>query len=268
MNSRLADLAQAALRMGQLAVVRREPALVWRDGRVGGWVHRYRHGVLVSPRPRGRPWKVAQQNTRDIFYYGYQPAPGDVVVELGAEYGTETVTLSRAVGPAGRVIAVEAHPWTCELLRATVAANALTNVTVVNAAVVGTAGPVRLSDGGRSTLSNSVLLPGPGVEVPGCTLDGLVESMRLTRIDLLKVNIEGAELAALAGMESAIGLVRHAVISCHDFVADRGMGEEFRTSSGVDAALARWGFTVTTRPDDPRPWVPHYRYASRVGGIQ
>jgi FkbM family methyltransferase len=251
--------------MGQLAVVRREPALVWRDGRVSGWVHRYRHGVLVSPRPRGWPWQVAARNTSDIFFYGYQPSPGDVIVELGAEYGTETVTLSRAVGPTGRVIAVEAHPWTCELLRATVAANGLTNVTVVNAAVVGRSGLVRLSDGGRFTLSNSVLRPDrPGLEVPGRTLDSLVESLRLSRIDLLKVNIEGAELDALAGMESSIGLVRHAVISCHDFVADRGEGEGYRTSAGVDAALARWGLTVTTRPDDPRPWVRHYRYARRA----
>ena len=256
-------IGQAALRMGHLALVRHEPALVWRNRRTGGWVHRYPGGVLVSPQPRGRPWKVTAADTYDVFFYGYEPAPGDVVVELGAEYGTETVTLSRAVGDAGRVIAVEAHPWTCGLLAATVAANALTNVTVLNAAVVGVAGPVRLSDGGRSTLSNSVLLPGPALEVPGRTLDEIVASLGLSRIDLLKVNIEGAESDALAGMESSIHLVRHAVISCHDFVADRGEGEGFRTSAAVDAALARWGFTVTTRPTDPRPWVPYYRYAAR-----
>jgi FkbM family methyltransferase len=260
---RWSDTAQALLRMGQLAVVRREPALVTRSG--PGWLHRYRAGALVSPRPRGVPWSVAAANTRDIFFHAYHPAPGDVIVELGAEYGTETVTLSRAVGETGRVIAVEAHPHTCALLRATVAANALRNVEVVHAAIVGIEGadqPVRIADG-PATVSNSILDPAATIEVPALTLDALAHRCELTRIDLLKVNIEGAEAPALTGMTYSIPYVRNAVISCHDFKADAGAGEHFRTGRAVDAALAAWGFTTTRRPTDPRAWVRHYRYAGR-----
>jgi len=57
-------------------------------------------------------------------------------------------------------------------------------------------------------------------------------------------------------------MVRHAVISCHDFKADAGQGEVFRTGAVVDAALVRLGSDVTRRPDDSRPWVRHYRYAT------
>ena len=247
--------------MGQLAVLRREPALVSRDDSTGGWIHRWPGGTFVSPRARGVPWKAAEAGTRELSFHEYQPLAGDVVVELGAEYGTDTVTLSRAVGPSGTVIAVEAHPWTCSLLSATVKANGLENVEVVNVAAVGRNGPVTLSDHGDATLSNS--LADEGVTVEGLTLDALVKRYHLPRIDLLKVNIEGAERDALDGMEASIHLVRHAVISCHDFRADAGDGDWFRTSDAVDAALAKWGFAVSTRPEDPRPWVPGYRYASR-----
>ncbi|MEU4240887.1 FkbM family methyltransferase [Actinoplanes sp. NPDC026619] len=90
--------------------------------------------------------------------YGYTVRPGDTEVELGAEYGTETVVLSRLAGPAGRVIAVEAHPWTCSLLQRTVDLNGLTNVAVVNAAAVGATGPVTIEDGpAEATLSHSVV---------------------------------------------------------------------------------------------------------------
>ena len=247
--------------MGQLCLQRREPALVSRDSSTGGWIHRWRGGTFVSPRARGVAWKAAEAGTRELFFHEYQPVEGDVVVELGAGYGTETVTLSRVVGPAGRVIAVEAHPWTCSLLNATVKANGIGNVEVVNAAAVGRDGPVTLSDQRDDTLLNS--LAADGITVDGVTLDTLVKRYNLPRIDLLKINIEGAERVALEGMEASIHLVRHAVISCHDFRADNGDGDWFRTSGVVDVALKKWGFKSTIRPEDPRPWVPGYRYASR-----
>jgi len=257
----LSNILGSTVRMGQLLVQRREPAWVTRDSSTGGWIHRWHGGTFVSPRARGIAWRAAEAGTRELFCHEYQPVGGDVVVELGAGYGTETVTLSRMVGPSGRVIAVEAHPWTCELLRATIKANALENVEVVNAAAVGRDGPVTLSDRRDDTLINS--LAAEGVTVEGVTLDTLVTRFELTQINLLKINIEGAERVAVEGMEAAIHLVRHAVISCHDFRADAGDGEWFRTSRDIDAALARWDFTSFTRDEDPRPWVSGYRYASR-----
>jgi FkbM family methyltransferase len=246
--------------MAQLMLFRRELAWVRRDAESGGWSHFYRQGVFVSPRARGVPWKQAERNTRDIFFHAYEPREGDTVLELGAEYGTETVTLSRAVGSTGRVIAVEAHPWTCELLRRTIAENGLTNVEVVNAAVVGKVGTVTISDSHDATLTNTVFAE-TGIEVPGVTVDALVVQFGLTRIDLLKVNIEGAERDALSSMTSSVPLVRNAVVSCHDFVADAGGNDAFRTAVDVDSVLRRWTFSVTTRPSDQRPWVRDYRYA-------
>ena len=260
----LKDISVSALRMIQLAAIRRDPAIVRRDLETNGWIHHYRGGVFVTPQPRGVPWNLAYERTLDIFCYDYAPSPGDVVIELGAEFGTETVTLSRMVGLSGRVIAVEAHPWTCTLLRKTVGNNNLSNVSVVNAAISNKNGPVTISDlPVEKTRSNSLVNGAGGRVVEGITVDALTARFGVSQVDLVKMNIEGAERLALQGMNETMKSARHAVISCHDFKADAGQGDEFRTGADIDAALEAWGFSVRRRREDARPWVRDYRYARR-----
>lgn len=251
--------------MAQLAFYRGEPALVSRDRPTGGWRHRYyKGGTFVSPSPRGAPWKVAEKNTADLFCYAYTPGAGDVIVELGAEFGTETVFLSRMVGPGGRVLAVEAHPWTYELLRRTVVANRLANVQVARLAVMGSDGSASITGGpGGSSLESSAVAGTGTIAVSAVSLPTLLARYGIGHVDLLKVNIEGAEREVIVEGASALDKVRHAVVSCHDFRAELGDGEAFRTAAEVESALRGRGFAVTGRPDDPRPWVRHYKYATR-----
>jgi FkbM family methyltransferase len=260
---KLADLALSVVRMGQLAVLRRELCLVTRDSS-GGWRHRYRHGTIVSPRPRQGSWRTNVADTVDVFCYGYRPQPGDTVVEVGAGWGTETVTLARMVGSAGRVVAVEASPHAAVLLRRTVEENALANVTLVQAAIAHEIGTVTINDvGGAGDIRNTLFSDDAGAHpVRALTLDTLVEEYAIDRIDLLKVNIEGAEGLMIRGMQASAPLVRHAAISCHDFLADERGDEQFRTRAQVHDFLAGAGFAITCRPDDLRPWVRDYVYAS------
>lgn len=246
-------------RMLRLAVKYHDPA--WISHSKLGWVHRYRGGYIITERLSGAPLTILQENTTNLFYHHYEPKAGDVVVELGAEYGTETLFLSRSVGPTGRVVSVEAHPGTCASLREMVRLNGLSNVSVVHAAVGASSGTTTISNG--SALSNVV---GRGdIEVPACTLAQIMEEYHLQRVDLLKVNIEGAERSLLESMTTADSArVDHAVISCHDFKADRGEGEYFRTGSDVDENLTRLSYTWTRREDHPRPWGRDYRYASQL----
>jgi hypothetical protein len=141
--------------------------------------------------------------------------------------------------------------------------NGLMNVEVVNAAISDTNGTTEISDG--ASVSNRVVSDGSGVAVPAMTIDRLVERFDVDRIDLLKMNIEGSERQALAGLAGSQHLVRHAVISCHDFLAETTGDEFFRTSEVVDKALSSWGFTIHRRSDDPRAWIRDYRYAERRG---
>lgn len=262
----LTDWPPAILRMGQLAIQRRDPAWVRRDPVSGGWRHNYlRGGVMVTPQPRKGSWRVFDELTRDIFFYDYTPKAGDVVVELGAGCGTETVTLSPLVAPGGVIIACEAHPWTASLLRRTMAENELKNVQVVQAAITGNPGLVNITDkdAGRN-IGNTLTAAGSGIEVPAFTLDDLVAQHDLDRIDFLKVNIESAEGPMLAGMEQSISMIRHAAISCHDFGAPIIGDDTWRTREQVRAFFESHGFSIKQRPNDPRYWVRDYLYAKRT----
>jgi hypothetical protein len=78
------------------------------------------------------------------------------------------------------------------------------------------------------------------------------------------MNIEGAEKMAVEGFDRLAPHVRHAAISCHDFVATHfGGAAHYCTRNHVRAALEARGFTVRYRPDAAESWVRDYLYASR-----
>lgn len=111
----------------------------------GNWVNEQKRATFVSPGVHTLRYDEVCATTRDIWEFAYAPKPGDIVVDVGAGIGTETVPFAKAVGPTGRVVAIEAHPRTCEALRRTVARSGLTNVTVVHAAIADREGELRIT---------------------------------------------------------------------------------------------------------------------------
>jgi hypothetical protein len=91
--------------------------------------------------------------------------------------------------------------------------------------------------------------------IPGVTLGNFIEHEHIRRIDLLKMNVEGAERFAMDGMRETLRITRAVCISCYDFRADSGDGEHFRTKAFVQEAVKRAGFTVVSRDMDPRPYI-------------
>ncbi|MGW0433352.1 FkbM family methyltransferase [Micromonospora sp. NPDC003197] len=265
----------------------------------GRWIHRYPDSVVVNTRIGGLSPEGQDQAAQDVFLYDYQPRPGDTVIDVGAGVGGEVRLFSRLVGERGRVVSIEAHPTTFECLRRTVELNRLTNVTPVECAVVGTPGPVYLEDHPDRHIDNGLTSDSTnGIAVVGRRLDEIMESLGVDHVDLLKMNIEGAELAVLEASLDVLKSVDHLTISCHDFLAERarlaaaaggderaaaaggderaaaaggdegadwrGSAQDWRRTFGpVTALLRHAGFTVRTRPHDSRPWVRYYVYAAR-----
>ena len=224
----------------------------------GGWLHRQGGQSLAWPALKAPDLETLRTELCDIFLWDFEPESGDTVLDVGAGVGEEVEFLSHSVGPRGRVIAVEAHPATCGLLRQNVERWGLNNVTVVNAAVSDTSGTVRISgDGGAVT--NRI---GYGTDsVAAISLPELFEELGLAGVSLLKMNIEGAERAAVGGMGPVADRIARVCISCHDFLASREDNAELATSASVTAALVGMGFEVRRRPHDPsRPWVAYYVY--------
>ena len=80
-------------------------------------------------------------------------------------------------------------------------------------------------------------------------------------IDLLKMNIEGAEKGLIASIGD-FSRIKRLIVSCHDFRADEGHGEFFRTKESVTATLAGAGYAIKTFAHDIS-WSDDWIFASR-----
>jgi len=128
--------------------------------------------------------------------------PGARVVDVGANIGYNTVYAARRVGIGGQVAAVEPAADNLRVLRENVASNGLANVTV-HAAAAGRAKQTRdLYLRGEVSAVNSLYPDSMYAAVTGteavrvAPLDDLVDF----DADLVKIDVEGAELDVLAGM--------------------------------------------------------------------
>ena len=227
----------------------RAPCLLYR--RDGEWIHWYR-GARIPHEVLGRaaPPAVFTGQVRDLFLHDYTPRPGDVVFDVGAGIGAETLLFSRLVGPTGRVVAIEAHPRTYARLALLCRVNRLDNVVPLQAAVSDHDGTVAISDSAEH-LRNAVAAE--GVSVPARRLDSIAADLGIDRIDFLKMNIEGAEREAVHGLGAHVP--KHVCISCHDFLG-------VRTKDHVRRFLVEQGYEVTSRDDAAEPWTRDYLYGT------
>ncbi len=241
----------------------------------GMWVRRVGEHAFADPamfqvaNPRWDRWGgQAEKHLRDAddyWFHVYKPKAGDAIVDIGAGRGEDVFAFSRAVGNGGRVWAIEPHPVSFAALRKTCDLNGLTNVTTLNYACMTEPGELQIETMPvwESSYVRSGLATTHSHAVKGVRFDVLAEEMGIRRIDFLKMNIEGAERFALPGCREALGRVKHVCIAAHDFRADRGEGEEFRTLGMVREFLAGAGYRVITRDEDSRYYVPYHVHGVR-----
>ena len=194
----------------------------------------------------------------------YTPKAGDVVIDVGGGIGEEAIIFSNMVGPTGRIISIEAHPITFACLEAAVDRLPFDNVIPMMIAIADKPGTVVISDD-SSHLGNSIIDSGAdGIVIESNSLDSVARDLKLDHIDFLKMNIEGAERLAIQGMNEIAPNVRHLAISCHDFIADAGGDDSFRTLSFVREKLHLLGFQTRMGPAPRNPWDSYTIYGDRA----
>ena len=227
------------------------------------WGHRWGpNQYLFHPKPSKTPIKDTECN-HSLFTYGYTPKSGDVVVDIGAGVGTEVGLFSNLVGSNGKVISIEPDPTAYRCLNKTVNLLSHRNVITINAGASNSAGIGFLSQEEEGSISNGLIgLDTPiSIRVNTLTLDSIVKKYNLSRINYLKMNIEGAEIMALDGFKTHWNIVNNWCISCHDF-----LGSKLETHQLVSSWLLDKGYRLSTYPyaADHRPWEKFYIFASRA----
>lgn len=131
---------------------------------------------------------------------------GDWVLDIGANIGHYACKLSRLVGPTGRVIAFEPVASTFELLVANSRRFAYPNTTVLNVAASDRPACVGLQmpkfDGGLTNYYRATITD---AESKVTALAIRIDDLHLPgRVTLVKMDVEGHELAAIDGMKALI----------------------------------------------------------------
>lgn len=133
---------------------------------------------------------------------------GGTFLDLGANIGLYTLEGAACVGPHGRVISVEAAPMHLERLRANIDRCGFENVSVVPVAVGPCQGRAKLSlppSGNLGMFTIGTVPNALGIDVPVRPLDEVLRELAVSRLDVVKIDIEGAELGALRGGREVIG---------------------------------------------------------------
>ncbi|MEH1789726.1 MAG: FkbM family methyltransferase [Nostoc sp.] len=145
--------------------------------------------------------------------------PGDIFIDCGANIGYFSVLANNLVGKIGKVISIEANPVTFSLLEANLKINNFG--TPIHCALTSEKGEVELfmpTQGGDvySSLRKGGLVKGESIQsfkVLGRALDDVVKELSLSKVDVVKIDIEGAELDVLQSASHLLSSFRPVVIT-------------------------------------------------------
>jgi len=127
-------------------------------------------------------------------------------LDIGANIGYFSA-LALEVLEGGRIIALEPDPENFRFLKQTIAANRARNVICVNKAAADRNGMLTLhtnsSNRGDNRLYSNDLAEG-SVQVEVCTIDSLLESLDISSIEFIKIDVQGFEGHVFKGMKRTL----------------------------------------------------------------
>lgn len=182
-----------------------------------------RYLVGWYPRADGLIMHLDSRNSidRNILFRGaYEPELGKIIeatlgpdcvaLDIGANIGAHTLTMARVVGSSGQVLAFEPNPQVHKSLQENIRANGLEGVTKTFACALGEkVAEMRLripkpdsQEGNQLGLASLVALDTPHnlVTVDVRTADEVISKAGLSRVDLVKIDVQGFECQVLRGM--------------------------------------------------------------------
>jgi len=147
--------------------------------------------------------------------------PGDIVYDVGANLGYVALSLSKQVGPSGKVAAFEPVPQNLRFLRENIESNQLANIEVFDVAVSDTEGEALIRITENLAMASLIWHTQNSACIQHSTrtiaIDDLVQTGRLALPTFVKIDVEGAEALVVRGMQRTIASSKPVLfIECSD----------------------------------------------------
>ncbi len=145
---------------------------------------------------------------RDLFHSRLRE--GMTVLDVGAHVGYYTLLAAKLVGPKGKVYAFEPEPENFKILQANIASNGYENIRLIHQAVGDRTGRVQFFLSRQGNDRHSIFVSKREssreacLDVPAVSLDDFLATQDWPHVDLIKMDIEGAEPLALKGMAQLV----------------------------------------------------------------
>jgi FkbM family methyltransferase len=147
----------------------------------------------------------------------FDPQPGDIVVDIGANLGRYTVIAAKKVRNEGSVISIEANPAIFDLLTKNIQLNELSNVIPLNYAVFSEKTKIKffvnndLRNNQYGTINSDIdNFANKGLEqhvyIDANTVDSILSenSIKIQEVKWIKIDVEGAEFDVIKGSKELI----------------------------------------------------------------
>ena len=204
---------------------------------------------------------LADLISREVCFTGlYEPPvtrvfthyarPGAAIADVGANWGYFTLVAAPAVGPSGSVLAIEPDPRQFAALSANVTLNGFAHVQCIQAAASSSDGRVTLAGFADDEANRGVSRIGEAAQ-GGRTFD--VRAVRLdaltaAQVDLVKIDVEGAEDLVIEGMRDGLQSRRYRaiVLELHpELLRGRGVDPSICLRRLTDLGYRGWTIDVS-----------------------
>lgn len=188
--------------------------------------------------------------------------PGSVCLDVGAQMGYLSLAMATAADRRTVVHAFEPESNNAARLRENVALNSLNNITLHQTAVSTVDGSLKLylsndrNAGTHSTVYIESNVSSEFVEIPSVTLESFAREKRFSSIDLIKIDVEGAEIDVINGALTVLKQHKPLVIMELSDHLQQARGQtcmefkEFMASYGYSAYFINENGTLRACPID------------------
>ena len=168
------------------------------------------HRMFLATEGKYPPIRMAmgqyEEETTQLFERLVRP--GMTIFDIGAHVGYYSLLAAKLAGPTGRVHSFEPDPDNYSLLTKNVEENAYTTITAINQGAAADSGVRELFisglDNGRHSIYRQDLPQKGSVPISTTTVDEYWISQGSPTVDLVKMDVEGAELDVFKGMEALL----------------------------------------------------------------